>query len=116
MINSRPAIVPLPKESEMMVLGCMLSNTEYLDSGLESLLQDDFNFPEHRILFKVLENLHESGIPVDTHLVCNKLKDVEGLKSVGGAAYVLTLAMYPGPSAHFEYYLDQLIDRKTKQN
>jgi replicative DNA helicase len=44
--------------------------------------------------------------PADIHLVCEELKRQDKLKTVGGAAYITTLAQYSGTSAYIEEYVD----------
>lgn len=103
-------------ENEMMVLGCMLTSKEYLLEGCKSLQRDNFTSQENKELFKTLKLLHEDGKPADIHLVCEELKKNNKLQKVGGIQNIVNLAQYAGTSAHFEYYVGQLIDDTTRRN
>ncbi|MBS0623820.1 MAG: replicative DNA helicase [Verrucomicrobia bacterium] len=97
---------PNSKESEMMVLGCMLTSINSLNSGADHLDEGDFYFPEHRIIFHILKEAYRQDRPADVHLVCEELKRQGKLEEVGGAAYVATLAQYAGTSAYLEEYAE----------
>lgn len=96
---------PNSKESEMMVLGSMLSSINSLNIAAEGLDESDFYFSEHRIIFEVLKEAYRSDKPADVHLVCEELKRQDKLSTVGGVAYVTTLVQYAGTSAFIEEYV-----------
>jgi len=103
-------IITLPnsKESEMMVLGCMLKSTASLKTGSESLNDLDFFYKEHKIIFQDLDNAFKGDKPADIHLICQELKNQNKLKYVGDIVYITTLAQYAGTSAHVEAYCEDL--------
>lgn len=98
-------IPPNSKESEMMVLGCMLTSINSLNIGADSLDESDFYYNEHKIIFQALKASYRNDKPADVHLVCEELKRQERLKAVGGVAYITTLAQYAGTSAYIEEYI-----------
>ncbi len=97
---------PNSKESEMMVLGCMLTSINSLNIAADTLDESDFYYNEHQILFSVLKNAYKQDKPADVHLVCEELKRIDKLESVGGIGYVTTLAQYAGTSAYIEEYAE----------
>ena len=97
---------PHSKESEMMVLGCMLTSINSLNVAADALDEQDFYFSEHRIIFYALKTLYKQDKPADVHLVSEELKRQDKLKAVGGIAYVMTLAQYAGTSAYIEEYVE----------
>lgn len=99
-------IAPNSKESEMMVLGCMLTSINALNIAADLLDEADFYYTEHKIIFEVLKTAYKNDKPVDVHLACEELKRQEKLKNVGGAGYITTLAQYAGTSAYIEEYTD----------
>ncbi len=99
-------VAPNSKESEMMVLGCMLTSINSLNIAADGLDDTDFYYTEHKIIFQVLKTLYRTDRPADVHLVCEELKRQDKLKAVGGAAYVTTLAQYAGTSAYIEEYTE----------
>lgn len=105
-------IAPHSKESEMMVLGCMLTSINGLNIAADALDDSDFYFTEHKIIFQVLKNAYVKDKPADIHLVAEELKRQEKLTSIGGLAYLTTLAQYAGTSAFIEEYVE-LIHSKS---
>lgn len=97
---------PNSKDSEMMVLGCMLTSINSLNVAADGLDDNDFYYTEHKIIFGVLKEFYKSEKPADVHLACEELKRQDKLKAVGGAAYITTLAQYAGTSAYIEEYVD----------
>ena len=99
-------IAPHSKESEMMVLGCMLTSINGLNIAADALNDTDFYFTEHKIIFHVLKAAYKSDKPADILLVAEELKRIDKLSSVGGVAYLTTLAQYAGTSAFIEEYVE----------
>ncbi|MGE3954983.1 MAG: replicative DNA helicase [Parachlamydiales bacterium] len=97
-------VTPHSKESEMMVLGCMLTSVGSLNIAADALSEGDFYFTEHKLIFQVLKNAYRTERPADVHLVCEELKRQNKLDAVGGAGYVATIAQYAGTSAFIEEY------------
>ncbi|MEX2305313.1 MAG: replicative DNA helicase [Waddliaceae bacterium] len=97
-------VAPNSKESEMMVLGTMLTSINGLNIAADALNDSDFYYSEHKIVFQVLKSAYKSDKPADIHLVCEELKRQDKLQAVGGVPYVTTLAQYAGTSAHIEAY------------
>jgi len=105
-------VAPNSKESEMMVLGSMLTNFNSLNLAAESLSEKDFYYTEHQTIFEALKNAFMSDKPADIHLISEELKRIDKLDSIGGIAYLTTLAQYAGTSAYIEEYTE-LIKNKS---
>ena len=97
-------IPPHSKDSEMMVLGCMLTSVNSLNAAADVLDDSDFYFTEHKIIFSALKTAFVTDKPADVHLIAEELKRLGKLKAVGGVAYLTTLAQYVGTSAYIEEY------------
>lgn len=104
--KTKVKIAPHSKDSEMMVLGSMLTNSDSLGIAADALDESDFYFSEHKTLFDVLKNAHRKDKPADIHLICEELKRIEQLDAIGGASYVATLAQFAGTSAYIEEYVE----------
>ncbi len=65
MTTSPHAQTPQSKESEMMVLGCMLSSVNALNVGADTLSPMDFYYPEHRTIFETLQGAYRQDKPAD---------------------------------------------------
>lgn len=105
-VESQVRVAPHSKESEMMVLGSMLTSINSLNVAADSLDDGDFYFSEHKLVFSVLKTAYKAEKPADIHLVAEELKRQERLDAVGGVAYLTTLAQYAGTSAYIEEYVE----------
>ncbi|MCX6989716.1 MAG: replicative DNA helicase [Chlamydiae bacterium] len=106
-------VPPSSKESEMMVLGCMLTSINSLNIASDALNSFDFYYTEHQTIFDILKTAYKQDKPADVHLVCEELKRQEKLSAVGGVSYVTTLAQYAGTSAYIEEYVDVVRNKAT---
>lgn len=110
-INETLRVPPNSKESEMMVLGCMLTSVNALNIAADTLNESNFYYVEHKLVFQVLKSAYVSDKPADVHLVCEELKRQGNLKAVGGTGYIATLAQYAGTSAYLEEYVNIVRDK-----
>lgn len=102
---------PNSKDSEMMVLGCMLTDANAMSAAASALEESHFYYAQHKVIFRALKTSHRAGKAADIHLVGEELKNQQKLDEVGGIAYLTALAQFAGTSAYIEEYLDVL---KTK--
>ena len=98
--------LPQSKESEMMVLGCMLESSSSLSIAIDGLAERGFYFLEHKNIFAALKLAFTSDKPADVHLIAESMKDQNKLEKSGGIAYLMTLVQYAGTSAYVEEYVD----------
>ncbi len=110
--NVKVKVAPHSKESEMMVLGCMLTSVNGLNIAADGLDDSDFYFTEHKIVFQILKTSYKKDKPADIHLVAEELKRQDKLSAIGGVAYLATLAQYAGTSAFIEEYVE-LVQNKS---
>lgn len=106
MAETKTRIPPNSKESEMMVLGCMLTSVNALNISADRLQPQDFYYTEHQTIYSVLKLAYVSDKPADIHLIAEELKRQGKLEAVGGVSYLTTLAQYAGTSAFIEEYVD----------
>jgi replicative DNA helicase len=104
-------VTPHSKESEMIVLGSMLTSINSLNIGADGLDDNDFYFTEHKIVFLTLKTFYRNDKPADVHLISEELKRQDKLKAIGGVSYLTTLAQYAGTSAFIEEYIELVRDK-----
>lgn len=104
--DKKSRVPPNSKESEMMVLGCMLTNINALNVGADSLQETDFYYTEHQTIYSTLKTAYRADKPADIHLIGEELKRQNRLDAVGGISYLTTLAQYAGTSAFIEEYVE----------
>ncbi|MEN9654301.1 MAG: replicative helicase DnaB, partial [Chlamydiota bacterium] len=109
--DKKSRVPPSSKESEMMVLGCMLSSINALNVGADALSDHDFYFTEHQIVFSALKGAYVTDKPADIHLIGEELKRQGKLELVGGISYLTALAQYAGTSAFIEEYVTLVRDK-----
>ncbi len=104
-------IAPHSKESEMMVLGCMLTKINSMNIAADALDSRDFYYTEHRLVFDALKTLFKQDKPADIHLVSEELKRTDNLEKVRGIGYLISLAQYAGRSAYVEEYVELIVSK-----
>ena len=104
--STNVVIPPYSKETEMMVLGFMISSNYEFSAGSTTLDALDFYLKEHQIIFHALKKLYREDKPADLHLVAEELKKNGQLKAVGGVLYLTSLAQYAGTALHIEEYIE----------
>jgi replicative DNA helicase len=109
--DKKTRVPPNSKESEMMVLGCMLTSVNGLNIAADTLLDSDFYYNEHQILFSALKAAYCLDKPADIHLISEELKRQNRLDAVGGISYLTTLAQYAGTSAYIEEYVNLIREK-----
>ena len=102
---------PNSKESEMMVLGCMLTSYNNLNAAADILDEQDFYYLEHKIIFRGLKQLYHKDKPADIHLLSEELKSEGKLEEIGGIHYLTTLAQYAGTSVYIDEYTSLVKDK-----
>jgi hypothetical protein len=113
-MRTQPALkVPASRESEMVVLGCMITTAEALRYSSEDLIETDFFFTEHISIFRKLKSLHKERKPADLHIVAESLKESNQLEKCGGVDYLVTLAQSAGTCAHIEEYCAIVREKST---
>lgn len=103
---------PNSKESEMMVLGSMLTSQESLNVAADLLEETDFYFSEHKLIFRALKHAYVSDKPADVHLIAETLKQHGNLIDIGGIGYLTELAQYAGTAVYIEEYAE-LVHNKS---
>lgn len=116
MTDTKVKVAPNSKESEMMVLGCMLTSINALNIAADALDDTDFYYTEHKIIFQSLKSAYKNDKPADIHLISEELKREDKLKAVGGIPYLTTLAQYAGTSAYIEEYTEIVRNKAVLRN
>jgi replicative DNA helicase len=107
------AVIPHSQESEMVILGAMLNDSESLKLSVELLDEFDFHFKYHQVVFRMIKTLHNENQIIDIYILGEKLKDNSLFKEIGGLGYLATLSQYAGTAIHVEEYIYILKGKKT---
>lgn len=113
--NSQVIIPPHSQNSEIMVLGSMLTNINSFNIAAEALEDYDFYFLEHKIIFQALKKAYKEDKPADIHLIAEYLTRHNKLDSVRTRSVLVTLAQSVGTSVFIEEYVKELRNHSAKR-
>jgi len=80
------------QDAEASVLGAMLMETDAIDRAVELLEAECFYLEPHRVLFKAIVNLRESGRPADPENLLDQLQKKGKLEEIGGMQFIYEIA------------------------
>src|SRR5690606_19258416 len=103
--NIKARIPPNSKDSEMMVIGCMLTSVNAMNIAADDLDESDFYYVEHKLIFQALKAAYRMDKPADVHLISEELKRQGKLEQLGGIGFLTALVQFAGTSAHVEEYV-----------
>jgi replicative DNA helicase len=108
--------LPHNLEAEKSVLGAILVNNEAFNHAAELIDARDFFRDAHRRIFDKMVILSERGDAIDLVTLKEELARVGELESVGGPAYVASLADGVPRSANVEHYARIVKEKATLRN
>jgi replicative DNA helicase len=106
-----PKVIPQAVEIETAVLGSMIIDPDCIPTVVEILKPEHFYKEEHKIIFKAIIELFESGRGVDLYILTQELKKEGLLENVGGATYLAELSNAVATSAKVEEYAQIVHDK-----
>jgi replicative DNA helicase len=104
-------VPPHSEEAEQAVLGAMLLSRDAIAKVVEILRPDSFYYENHSIIYKVIVELFEKGLPVDLVSVTDELRRRQLLDKVGGTVYLTSLLEVVPTSANVEYYSQIVVEK-----
>ncbi|OGV67854.1 MAG: replicative DNA helicase [Lentisphaerae bacterium RIFOXYC12_FULL_60_16] len=101
-------VPPHSEDAERGVLGSILLDaSRVMDLCIEGqLTAESFYLTPHRVLYEVVYEMSRRGDTIDALTVTERLRNLDRLDRVGGAAAVDQLIDSTPTSAHAEYYID----------
>jgi replicative DNA helicase len=111
--NSPLRVPPNSLEAERGVLGSILldtgSDSRVLDLCIENgITAESFVSSSHALIFETVFEMSRAGALIDPLTLCDRLRALERLEAIGGAAMIQSLIDGTPTSAHAEYYIDIL--------
>jgi replicative DNA helicase len=106
--------LPQSAEAEVSVLGSMILDNETVDVVVPILGADDFASAAHRKIFEAIVLLREQQRAVDLVTLPDELKRAGDLETVGGLAYLSSLAEAVPAPGNVEHYA-QIVREKSIQ-
>lgn len=104
-------VPPHNEEAEQAVLGAMLLSRDAIAKVIEILNPDSFYYEHHGIIFRIIVELFEKGLPVDLVSVTEELRSRNLLERVGGSVYLASLLDVVPTAANVEYYANIVAEK-----
>ncbi len=106
-------IPPHNKEAEQAVLASTIIDANIIDELIGLVKEDDFFYPNHKVIFSALEQLHQTGKPLDMVTLVTRLNDEGNLEKAGGADYIVDLVKHIPNAANFSAHAAILRDKSV---
>lgn len=110
------------KDAERALVGSLLIDTDAIYDALTTLTSDDFYLPICRLLYEIIQYLHNDNKPIDIVTVTERVKNLDKLKEIGGAQEIAALADGVFNPKNVQYYAEIIkeksilrqLDRETR--
>ncbi|GLR13023.1 replicative DNA helicase [Chitinimonas viridis] len=102
---------PHSVEAEQSVLGGLLIDNGSWDRIADAITEPDFYRDDHRVIFRHVSRLVETGRPADAVTVAESLDNASQLAYVGGLSYLASLAQNVPSAANIKRYAEIVRER-----
>lgn len=102
--------------AEKALLGAIILKPDVMHDISVTVYPESFFADKHSNIFKAISAIFSGGDPIDTVSVVTKLKDMNQLDRVGGAAYITELIETVPAAGNAMYYADQVQNKSTLRN
>lgn len=99
-------------EAEISLLGCVLIDKNTIIKIADIVTADDFYKDSHSIIFAAINELFARHEPIDIISLTNKLEEKKQLETVGGRAYIASLANSVATASNVVFYAN-IIQKKA---
>src|SRR4051794_33868410 len=99
-----PPALPHSLDAERTVLGALLLDPDRTAEVAAVVGADDFYDPVHRSVYAAIRRLSETRRAADYVTVAEELKDDPGVRSCGGAAFLMELCNAVPTASHAVHY------------
>ena len=107
--------IPCALEAEKYVIGSIILENQVAPDAFELLTEENFFDSKHKIIFKQMEDLYESGEPIDSISLYEELNKANKLNEAGGASYLSQLTMNISSPANLDYYARIILEKWIKR-
>lgn len=97
-------IPPFDIETEQVVLGQLMMETEAVFQVMDILKPQSFYHPIHQDVFRAVQDLAKTEEPVNVVTVTDRLRKNGTLEKVGGPFFISQLTVRVSSAAHIEYH------------
>lgn len=105
--------MPYSVEAEQSVLGSILIDKDCIAQVSEMIGEDDFYFDQNRAIYIAMQELFNTGRPIDIVTVTDALSQAGQLDAVGGVGYLSGVAASVPTTANVRQYAHIMADKAT---
>jgi replicative DNA helicase len=106
-------VPPNSIQAEQSVLGGLMIDNQTWDAIADKVGEEDFYRKDHRLIFRTIDQLAEKQIPFDVVTISEALAAIGELDTVGGLAYLGTLAKDTPSAANIVSYANIVRERSV---
>ncbi len=106
---------PYSLEAEQAIIGGLMLDNQAWDKIQDKICQEDFYRTEHRILFRVIQDLAAKQQPFDVITLLNGLHLLDELDLAGGESYLFELANNTPSVANISAYTDIVREKSVQR-
>jgi replicative DNA helicase len=99
-------VPPHDLDAERALLGCLLIDADAINAVRDMLVPDDFYAEKHAHLFRAAVALSDTGDPIDTVTLHNRLESGPGVGRAGGLDYIAELSLAVPTAASVKHYAE----------
>ncbi len=103
--------IPANIEAEQAVLGTIFFENYMMKTITDKLVESDFYYPNHKLIYKVMKDLYKQEISIDYVTVVNHLESTSQLTKAGGIEYITQLANTVPSTSNFLHYINIVKDK-----
>jgi len=108
-------VPPHSLQAEQSVIGGLMLDNHCWDVVAELVAEEDFYRKDHRLIFGAIANLAKQDEPFDVVTISEVLEKTADLDTVGGLAYLGTLAKDTPSAANIKSYADIVRQRSVRR-
>lgn len=105
--------MPYSVEAEQSVLGSILIDKDCIAQISEMIGEDDFYFDQNRAIYIAMQELFNTGRPIDIVTVTDALTQAGQLDAIGGVGYLSGIAASVPTTANVRQYAHIMADKAT---
>ncbi|MEK7558544.1 MAG: replicative DNA helicase [Patescibacteria group bacterium] len=99
-------IPPQNIDSERALLGAVMLRPEAMHDVIDKIEEDSFYVEKHRIIWRIMLELHNKHEPIDLLSLSSRLKERKLLEAIGGNSYITELVNVVPSSSNVAHYAD----------
>lgn len=108
---------PHSAEAEESLIACTLDDAgvSLAAAQIAGVSPDSFHGSATRIVFDVLIEMQRAGLPIDLPVLGEELHKRNLFDAIGGPAWLNSITNRAPTTAHFRYYLDEVLDHQRNR-